>query len=185
MRNTVVARRYARALFELATEREILESISNEIISFEQNLQINPGFRHFLHSQDISKKEKRAKLEKVLQDRISNVLFNFLLVLLKKNRESIFLDIARDFRLLVDKHYNRTSASAVSAVPLDKKSIAKLKSTLDDAFGIDVRIDNRVDESILGGIIVNVDGRLLDGSLRSQLSKLKWQLIQNTGSNSH
>ena len=183
MRNTVIARRYARALFELARARDILGSITHEITSFEESLQSNAGFRTFLASQGVSKQEKRAKLETVLQDRMSNVFFNFLLVLLRKNRETIFADIAREFRQMVDQYYKRTHASATTAVPLDDKSMSQLKSALDSALGMNVQVENNVDESILGGIIVNVKGQLLDGSLRSQLERLKARLIQNTNSN--
>jgi len=131
----------------------------------------------------VSKAEKRAKIETILQDRASNVFVNFLLVLLQKNRESIFSDIAREYQALVDQRQKRTRAAATTAVPLDDKAIARLKSVLDKAFDSDVRIDSEVDPSILGGIIVNVNGRLLDGSLKSQLRRLKSQLVENTNSN--
>ncbi|MFQ5649539.1 MAG: ATP synthase F1 subunit delta [bacterium] len=182
MKETVLARRYAHALFELAVERGILESISNEVVSFENTLQSNRGFRLFLYSQGISKKEKRAKIEEALQDKVSNVFVNFLHVLLEKNRERVFPTIATEFRLLLDNHHKRTRASTITAVRLEKKTLAKLKSILDKAFDKDVQIDNHIDESILGGIVVNVDGRLLDGSLRSQLRRLESQLLGRTNS---
>ena len=183
MKNAVIARRYAVALLELASESHILASVTSEVAAFEQNLQTTPGFRLFLVSQSVSKAEKRAKIETILQDRASNVFVNFLLVLLKKNRESIFSDIAREYQALVDQRQKRTRAAATTAVPMDDKAITQLKSVLDKAFDSDVQIDSDVDPSILGGIIVNVGGQLLDGSLRSQLQRLKTQLVENTDSN--
>lgn len=180
MKETVLARRYARALFELARERDILVSIANEMASIEDNLQTDQRFRLFLYSQDLSKREKTEKMEKMLQDRVSNVFFNFLLVLLKKNRELIFSAIAKEFQALVDRHDKKTRASATTVVPLDEKSLSKLKFLLDETFKSDVRIDNEIDKSILGGIIVNIDGRLLDGSLRTQLRRLKSKLVETT-----
>jgi len=171
LRNTVIARRYAKALFELALERKVLDTIVAEMDSFEAALSSTPGFRHFLNSQDMSKN--------VFQDRGSNIFFNFLLVLLRKNRESTFSDIAREFHVLVDNHNKRTRASATTAVPLDKKSVEKLRTVLGDAFKLDIQLDNDVDESILGGIVVNVNGQLLDGSLRSQLDRLRSELSDN------
>jgi len=180
LRNTIIARRYAKALFEISSERSILERVFAEIVSFEESLKANTNFRLFMNSQDVSKKEKQAKLEKALQDRISNVFFNFLLVLLRKNRETILSDIAREFQWMVDKRQKRMRAFATTAVPLDKKAVKNLKAALDTAFGYDIQLQNHVDESILGGVIVNVDGKLLDGSLKSQLAILKSQLIEKT-----
>ncbi len=183
MRNSVIARRYARALFEIACERDILESVTNEVTSFEESLQSNSRFRLFLISQDVSKKAKIARLESILEDRVSSVFLNFLFVLLRKKREAIFSDIAREYFWMVDEQKKRIHAFATTAVPLDSKATARLKSILDEAFGLDVQIDSLVDESILGGIVVSVKGQLLDGSLKGQLRRLKSQLLENTNLN--
>jgi len=179
LKDTVLAKRYARALFEIALERGVLDKISKEMKSFEHTLQTNQKFRIFLYSQDVSKKEKQAKIEAVLQDKVSNVFVNFVHVLLQKHREFIFSLIAREFFAMVDKHFKRIRASTTTAVPMDKRSLSKLKSILDKTFDADVHIENEVDETILGGIVVNVEGRLLDSSLSSQLRRLEAQLRES------
>ena len=180
MRNTVLARRYARALFELAAERNILETIRNEVAFFARNLSENQDFRHFLFAQDVTKKQKRETIEKLIQDNVSNVFFNFILVLLKKNREFIFPEIAGEFKKLLDKYHRKIQASAITAQPLETELTSKLKSLLDKNFEADVQIENVVDPSILGGIVVNIEGHIFDGSLQSQLARLKDNLITNS-----
>lgn len=180
MKNTVLARRYAKALFELAVERKILDTIQNEVRSFSQSLDDNLQFRLFFFAQDVSKKQKREKIEELMQDRVSNVFFNFVLVLLKKNREFIFPEIVKEFQSIVDKHHRKINALAITAQPLDEKSSSKLKSLLDKTFDADVRIRNDIDASILGGIVVNVEGHVFDGSLQSQLARLKDDLVSNS-----
>lgn len=180
MKNTVLARRYAKALFELAVERKILDTIQNEVRSFSQSLDDNLQFRLFFFAQDVSKKQKREKIEELMQDRVSNVFFNFVLVLLKKNREFIFPEIVKEFQSIVDKYHRKMNALAITAQPLDEKSSAKLKSLLDKTFDADVRIRNDIDASILGGIVVNVEGHVFDGSLQSQLARLKDDLVSNS-----
>ncbi len=179
MKETVLAKRYARALFEIALEQGIVESVHREVVSFEESLQSSAGFRSFLYSQDLSKKEKKDKIESVLQDRVSNVFFNFLLVILRKNRELIFESIAFEFRRLVDKHNRRVRATATTSVAITDSTLLSLKSVLDKIFSADVDISNEVDQSILGGIIVNVEGRLLDGSIKSQLQRLGNRLAKS------
>ena len=120
MKNTVLARRYAKALFELAVERKILDTIQNEVRSFSQSLDDNLQFRLFFFAQDVSKKQKREKIEELMQDRVSNVFFNFVLVLLKKNREFIFPEIVKEFQSIVDKHHRKINALAITAQPRAK-----------------------------------------------------------------
>ncbi len=180
MKNTVLARRYAKALFELAVERKILDTIQNEVRSFSQSLDDNLQFRLFLFAQNISKKQKHERIERLIQDQVSNVFFNFVLVLLKKNREFIFPEIAKEFQYTVDKHHRKINALAITAIPLDEKSSANLKSLLDKTFDADVQIKNDIDASILGGIVVNVEGHVFDGSLQSQLARLKDDLVSNS-----
>lgn len=180
MKNTVLAKRYARALFELAVERNILETIQNEVAFFSRNLNENADFRLFLFAQDVSKKEKKETIEKLIQDRVSNVFFNFILVLLKKNREFIFPSIDREFQCFVDKHFKKINALATTAQPMDEKASSQLKVFLDKTFAADVQISNNIDPSILGGIVVNVEGHVFDGSLQNQLKRLKDDLIMNS-----
>ncbi len=180
MKDTVLARRYAKALFELAVEKKSLDKIQNEVRSFAQSLDDDRQFRLFLFAQDVSKKQKQEKLEKLIQGNVSNVFFNFVLVLLNKNREFIFPEIAREFQRFVDKHHRKINALAITAQPLDEKSSSELKSLLDKTFDADVQIRNDLDVSILGGIVVNVEGHVFDGSLQSQLDRLKDDLITNS-----
>lgn len=182
MRENVLAKRYARALFEIARERGILENIRNEIEFFNQNLQLNQPFRHFLNSEEINKREKIKKIEELFQDRVSNVFFNFLLVLLMKNRQSIFSIIAKQFEVFLDKHFMKIRASAITAIPLEEGSLLRLKETLSKRFQANVQIQNRIDPKIIAGIVIKVDGQVLDGSLQSQLRRLKYQLIESSNS---
>ncbi len=182
MKDIVLARRYARALLDIAVERDILGKIHQEVTFFRETLEKNHDLRLFLYSQEVSSKEKKAAMERLLQDRVSNVFFNFILVLLRKNRQRLFPIIAQEFSALVDRRNKRLRAVSTTALPLDASTAAQLKSVLDKMFDADVTIENRVEPSILGGLIVNVEGRVLDGSLRSQLSRLKQRLTERVNS---
>ncbi|MFQ5708332.1 MAG: ATP synthase F1 subunit delta [bacterium] len=182
MKETILARRYARALFELARERDILESIRNEVALFNQNLQSSPSFRHFLNSPQLNPGEKQKVVEDLFQDRVSNVFFNFVLVLLKKNRQGLFAVIVKEFQTLFDQYKRKLRAATITAVPLDDATKSKLTETLSRTFDSDVQIENRIDPRILGGIVVNLDGQVFDGSLQSLLRRLKNELSQRTNS---
>ena len=182
MKERVLARRYARALFQIAVERGLLAQIQEEVDSLAEALHRNPDLRTVLRSQQISKTEKKSTLEHVLGDKASKVFLNFLYLLLQKNRERLFEIIASEFDRLVDQHQKRLRANAITAVPLDSEFVGKLKKLLDSTYQAHVDIENQVDPDILGGIIIRVDGQVFDGSLQSQLRRLRAQLVERTNS---
>jgi F-type H+-transporting ATPase subunit delta len=86
-------------------------------------------------------------------------------------------EIAAEYRRLVDIYHGVQTADIVTAVPVDEKEKKKLAESLGALVGARITIKDRVDPAIIGGIIARVDGKLLDGSTRSQLAALKRQLV--------
>lgn len=182
MKENILAKRYARALFELAVERGIVEKIRQEIDLFNRSLETNTDFRHFLNSQEVSKSDKKKTIERLFQDRVSNVFFNFILVLLRKNRQSIFTAIVRQFEILFDKYKKKVRASTITAIPMDEATLFDLKTRLSETYKADVEIENKIDPDILGGIIIKVDGQVFDGSVQGQLKRIRFYLTENSKS---
>ncbi|RMD92930.1 MAG: F0F1 ATP synthase subunit delta [Calditrichaeota bacterium] len=180
MKENILARRYARALFELSKEKNILEKIRQEVEFFSDYVQNDRNFEFFLNSQQISKKQKIAAIEKLFQDRVSNLFFNFLLVLLKKNRQTIFPIVAQEFEKLYDHYYKRIRATTITAIPLDNQSVDRVKKVLNQKFGAEVQLRVKTNPDILGGLIIQVDGQIYDGSIASQLNRLKQQLTEDS-----
>lgn len=179
MRETVLAKRYAKALFKLAAERNVVDAVLREFDDLERTLAGSRDFRYFLFSRDINRKKKSHAVAALLENNVSPEFYHFMTVLLKKNREYIFPQIADEFRKFVDKFHHKIHASAITALPMDKEALSTLKAFLDARFQGDVQIDNQIDADVLGGIIVNVDGQVFDGSLRSQLLRLREQLRES------
>ncbi|MFQ5636624.1 MAG: ATP synthase F1 subunit delta [bacterium] len=182
MKENVLARRYARALFEIALEGGALDKIHTEVGAFYQALQSSDELRVIVHSQEIKRQEKQQTVAELLHKRASKLFLNFFLLLLKKNREILFETIAHEFDIIVDRHKKKIRASAITAIPLDSQALSSLKGLLDKTYSADVAIDNNTDPSILGGIIVKISGQVFDGSLESQLKRLKSKLSENTNS---
>jgi F-type H+-transporting ATPase subunit delta len=178
LRNRVLARRYAKALFELALERKMLDTVRKDIMSFSELLEKNPSLKHVFFGQDVDQKQKALAIEKTIQDKVSNVFFNFLLVLFKKSRSGIFPQIVTEFQMFVDRHHRKINAITTTAVPVDDKLRKELKTLLDKVFDADVQLTNEVDPAVLGGIVVSVDGQIIDASLSNQLLRLKKQFAR-------
>lgn len=179
MKENILAKRYARALFQLANEHRLLDKVHGEVEFLENGLKTSAELRQLLFSQDTKKTDKKKVFEKLLRDR-SNIFLNFMNLLLLKNREALFAIIAREFRSMYERHNKKIRAATITAEPLDAKSTKALKQFLDKTFNADVQIENRLDPAILGGLIVNVEGRVFDGSVQSQLQRLREQLLESS-----
>jgi len=177
MKEEILARRYAKALFEIAQERKLLEKIRGELHNFAANLEENPAFADFFRSPEHSRAAKRAAVEKVFQDRYSNIFFNFLIVVIQKGRHDAIAEIVKAFDELYDRFARRTRALAVTAVPLDAKIADDLKARLSKSLNKHVELENQIDPAILGGIVLNIDGKVLDGSVKQQLARLRAQFL--------
>ncbi len=179
MRETVLARRYARALFLLAVERDLVDKIHQELASFSEILKENRDLRLFLDAPQVDRAEKRQAIEELFQDRFSNVFFNFLVLLIEKGRQALFTHIVQQFEILFDRYRNRVRALAITAIPLGTHHLTRLQEALSSRLQSEVRIENRVDPDILGGMVVKIDGQVLDGSLRYQLERLGQSLLDH------
>jgi len=177
MKEEILARRYAKALFEIAQERKLLEKIRGELHNFAANLEENESFADFFRSPEHSRAVKRAAVERVFQDRYSNIFFNFLIVVIQKGRHNAIAEIVQAFDELYDRFARRTRALAITAVPLDTILADDLKAKLSKSLNKQVELENQIDPAILGGIVLNIDGKVLDGSVKQQLERLRAQFL--------
>jgi len=177
MKEEILARRYAKALFELAQARNMLDQVRGELHSFAAALEENKAFGDFFRSPENSRATKRAAVEKALHDRYSNLFLNFLLLVIQKGRHSVVEEIMRVFDELYDRHAKRMHALAITAVPMDAKLAGDLQARLSQSLDKTVELENQVDPAILGGIVLNIDGKVLDGSVKQQLERLRAELL--------
>jgi|Deesub1362B_J571_1020462.scaffolds.fasta_scaffold07189_2 F-type H+-transporting ATPase subunit delta len=180
-RGGVLARRYAKALFQIGKERGILEKLHEDMTAFVRGLQENREFYHFFISPEVPRKEKEEKIEEIFGDAFSNVFYNFLLVVLKKRRQDLILDIAEEFNGELDRYNNRVKAHVTTAVALPPRLQEEIRSRLADQLKKEVILIPHVDPQVLGGIRITVDGLVIDGSLRGKLEKMRRFLLERAG----
>jgi F-type H+-transporting ATPase subunit delta len=177
MKEQILGRRYANALFAIAQERNMLDKIRGELHSFLAAMEENTEFNDFFRSPEHSRAAKRAAVEKIFQDRFSNLFFNFLLLLIHKGRHNAILDIVAAFDELYDRHRRRTRALAITAVPMDTALSNDLRDRLSKGMNMQIDLENQVDPAVIGGIVLNIDGRVFDGSIKQQLERLRAEFL--------
>ncbi len=176
MRPHPLARRYARALFELSLEKQILEQVSEEVKSFGQILERESRLRANLFSPEVDKKQKRQVLEVLFRNKVSNLFYDFLLLLVNKGRQRYFPEIVFEFAHFYDLKLNRMRATITTAIPMEASAVEETRRLLSQLMQAEIVINNKVDSAILGGIIIQIGGKVIDGSLMHQLEMMRKQM---------
>lgn len=170
---TGLAGRYATALFELARDQKQIETVSQSLGRLRAALQESPEFAALVTSPLIGREEAtRATLAAAARLGVDSLTRSFLGVLAKARRLGILGNVIRDFEKLAAHARGEATAEVTSAHPLNDDQIAALKAKLRASLGRDVAVDLRVDSSILGGLVVRVGSRMIDGSIKTKLDNL-------------
>lgn len=175
MKNTVFVK-YADSLFELAKEKHKCNEIYEQLCSLNKIFESNEDIKLFFCSFSISKEEKFRLLENDFSKYFDILIINFLKLLINKYRIQFLSKIEKEFRLIYNNYKNIKEVSVISAIklkPEEKENISKL---LGEKFQKVIEISEVVDPSIIGGIIVKYDEKILDASLRSKITNLKKRL---------
>jgi F-type H+-transporting ATPase subunit delta len=168
------ARRYAQAVFEIATEKQELERWQIDLRKTQEALEGGP-FLAVLESPKISTGDKYRLLEASLGD-VNPLVLNLIKLLITRGGIGMVGEIISEYQRLRDEYYGIQTAAVVTAVPLDDKDREKLSTQLGAMTDKKVVLESSVDPAILGGIVARVGGKLLDGSTRSKLVALKKEL---------
>ena len=169
-----VAGRYATALFELALEAKSLEEVEADLNRFGEALDAFEDLTRLVKSPVFSADEQGRALAAILDElKIEGLTRNFLLLAAKNRRLFATSDMARAFRAMLARHRGEIGASVTAASKLTENQVTALKQALKAALGKEVMLEERVDPSLLGGLVVRVGSRMIDTSLRTRLNSLK------------
>lgn len=178
MQETTVARSYADALLELAKTDDAVELYAEEIAQIASLLETEDDFRAFLETPRVEPREKKRVLREVFGGKVPERLLRFLLVVIDKRRQRVLPEIAVEFSLLVNEHLGRLQVDVTTAEEPDAKARASIKEHLDALFGMEVLPRFSTDRRIIGGVVVRVGDRIMDGSIRHRLQMLRRRLLK-------
>ncbi|HEX3652631.1 MAG TPA: F0F1 ATP synthase subunit delta [Rhizomicrobium sp.] len=171
---TGLAGRYALAVFELAQEERAVETVAADFSTLKQLMAESPELTRLIRAPVFSREEQAAGMNGVLHRMEAAPLTRrFILLLASKRRLFALPDIIRAYGNMVSRQKGEMSAQVTSARPLSDDEIAELKSILRSKLSKEVKLDSRVDPSLLGGLIVQVGSRMIDSSIRTKLNGLR------------
>ena len=171
------ARRYAQAVFELALENRELEKWFDDLTLLSDSVS-NQEFLDFLSQPRVTSEEKIRVVRDALGDSVGPLALNLMSLLATKNIAHILPGITDQYQELLDAQQGIERAEAVTAIPLDDDEQRRVTEMLSAMSGRDVRLTTRVDVEILGGMIIRIDDRVMDGSTRSRLHAMRRELAE-------
>lgn len=179
MPGAAAARRYARALFNLASEEGRVAEVRDELATIASLLDENPAIQDLLFRPLHPANQRRGALA-ALSQRLgcSSVVQNFLQFLIDQRRLIDFPTIRAELERLADEAAGRTQAQVVAANPLAEGQLERLRQALARRSGHEVDIRVQVDPELLGGVIAKVGDLVFDGSIRTQLRRLRANLTK-------
>ena len=174
----VIANRYAEALFQIGEEEKLTDMLYQELSEIVNLIKVNQDLFSILKSPVISKKEKISLIDNIFEDKININIKNFLKILIEQDRISFISDISDSYKELLNEKNNILEGFVISAIPMKKEEIKELEEKLSEKYNKNVTLENKVDKSILGGVLVRLGNEEIDGTVKTHLDKMKEQLSQ-------
>jgi F-type H+-transporting ATPase subunit delta len=169
-----IAGRYATALFDLAQEENKLDEMADALRALLTLMDESKDFARLVASPVFSAQEQAAALAAISKEtEIPPLAANFLQLLARNRRLFVLHDAIAGYLKLLAAHRNEVTADVASAVALSPEQTEELMATLKAKTGRNVTLNARVDPSLLGGLVVRIGSRMVDGSMRTKLNNLK------------
>ena len=171
----IIADRYAQALFEVGEETQTTSELYQELSELVDILNENKDLYNFLKSPLIGREDKKNVMQNIFKNQLSDNMNNFLKVVIDKDRISTIEYMKQSYKSLLNEKNNILEGTAITAVKLTEKEIKDLEKNLSIKYNKNVTLNNIVDETILGGVLVKLGNEEIDGT---GLSKMKNQSSQ-------
>jgi len=174
----LVANVYSEALFDVAIEENKVDQLFEELKQVTDLFKEFPEFFELFKTPKISIEDKKKTIEEVFGGKISSEMMNFLKIVLDKRRSSAIHSIKNEFDEKVFTHKGIEKATVESAVALDDAQLKELEEKLSAMTGKVIQLKNNINPEVVGGLLLRVGDKVVDGSIRKRLNDMKDSLAQ-------
>lgn len=180
MSNHRINLRYATALYDFAVEKDQVEQTYSDVQLIADTTEASRELRLLLKSPVVFSDKKMKVLQQLFKDKIGVVTFTFISILLKKRREEYIHGIAKAFIDIYRREKGIKVAQVITATPLDQSLREQLIAILKNQTNSEIILEESVDPSIIGGLIVKIEGVKFDDSIRKKIQSLQQEFNVNT-----
>ena len=177
---TDAGREYGEGLYALCREEAIEEEALRQLNILKDCFNENRDFLYLLSNRSIPRPERLHLLDETLRGRVHPYLLNFLKILLEKGMLNEYQDCVKAFYLAYCKDQGIAEATVTTATPLSSEQEERIRGKLCAMTGKKIILKTRLDESLLGGVLLEVDGKRYDDSLKGRLESIHSQMVGQT-----
>ncbi|MEG6585116.1 ATP synthase F1 subunit delta [Dendrosporobacter sp. 1207_IL3150] len=179
MLTSQLAQKYAQAVYELASDKDMLIEAKAQLNMVLATIEEHSDLEIFLYHPRVQIEAKKETITSLFAQDLAEFVHKFLLLLVDKRREVLLPAIVREYTKLANAARNIIEAEVTVAMPLSEGEQSALIQKLSTVTGKNVTIQTKVDKRILGGVIVKIGDKLIDGSVARQLNMLQQALLTN------
>lgn len=174
----MIADRYADAIFQAARAQgdDAIAQVDSHLADVARLLQENADLARLWKHPVIETADKQAMARQLLGGKIHPLALNLILLLFDKKRGPIFEQVQRAYRVRFDRTRKRATVKVTSAMTLDANQVESLRHELATKLSKDVQVDTAVDPALIGGLVVQIEDQVIDGSIRGRLDALRMSL---------
>ena len=172
-----IAREYATALFMIASENDAIKEYADALNLLKDAFLNDEDYIAFLSSKSIKLSERLNAIDTAFSDKFPKDVVSYLMLLCQKGRINSFLESVDVYNELLNLSLKVVNASITSAVALKEDEKIALKKKLEEVTKKTVNMEFFIDNSLIGGIVVNIDGKIIDGSVKNRLRDIKDVII--------
>ena len=171
-----IAKKYAKALYEISKEQNRVEETKTSLFEFASAM----GKKEYeaFGNPKVTLKNKISEIEKAFAGKFSKELINFLSLLIEKKRFAFLPEIGIEFKNIYDENHGFEAAKIQSAFSLSEEQKAKITSALEKRYKSRFLVEYSVEAALLGGMIINIGTEMYDGSLKNRLAELGTLLLK-------
>lgn len=177
MTDSRVAKRYARALFNVAKQQNIIPSVDDDLAGITATLSASTNFRSFLKAPQTTSEQKLQVFSKTFGDRITALTLDFVRLLVRKNRDDLLHQVQIEFSNLRREFESVTKIVVTSSEELSDDHKSKILDKIGRQLGQTLEPEFVVDPKLMGGVTVAYDDYVIDGSVRGKLDRLRERML--------
>lgn len=172
-----LAQVYARSLFQVAKEQDVLDEMKEQLSIWADALDENRSLQMFFFSPRFSSAEKKQAIRRII-DGADERFLNFLELLAERHRLPVTFRIRRDFDELWREERKLLNVEVTSAVELEQSVVSSIGKRIQDRTGRQIELTSKVDPDIIGGLVLRVGNKVADASVRGRLTRLRRQITR-------
>lgn len=173
MKTDAALSRYAGALFKAAQAAGEIDKVESDLNLVMRTFESNPDLEKAFISPLIPDPKKMEIISEIFKDKISDLVLNYMRLLIENRREPLAVQTALEFTKLADEARGIAKAQITAAMPLEDDQSARLAEVLSRRLGKQVSLDIKVDPKVIGGLVIRIEDTVFDGSVAGYLNKLR------------